>query len=489
MNETPEIFEIRRRTPRSRGLSWAGTIMFAHALIGAYIIFVFSNAGADISFRGAWGLLVFTALFFILALILWGASSSAQNGTLLIYDDKISCRCERTFIDILPGQITSVLREGDIVRILYLGKTLTIKSEKASQIKDRVQDFISAYKNSGNVKPNDNNASVNEDKNEEDQKQLVNEDGSANVINDNPIVNNDSESETHKSSKLIPSIIISSIVVVSILLLIGGYCISKRNALIDYAKANYGDCEYIKQEFGTLGNSMRLSVQLQDKDTGIEYTVTSSLVSDEEGDPNSDFDKLYIEYIKQEANLELNSIQSKYNMSYSYDYSVIGFNFFDRANGNKAPKAADEFEKVLAKYDVKNKRPTLYVFNVEETTLVNVSIMMTSTEIIYLGTYDVSSKQYDRKYTSDVISYVQAYYDAQAECIDTVSCCADELLPPDEVERLFSDYNDLPSGTAYSFIDKDGNSFMAINMKEFGVNNGGIRLFREIETGMEEIVF
>jgi len=121
--------------------------------------------------------------------------------------------------------------------------------------------------------------------------------------------------------------------------------------------------------------------------------------------------------------------------------------------------------------------------------LVNVSIMMTSTEIIYLGTYDVSSKQYDRKYTSDVISYVQAYYDAQAECIDTVSCCADELLPPDEVERLFSDYNDLPSGTAYSFIDKDGNSFMAINMKEFGVNNGGIRLFREIETGMEEIVF
>lgn len=385
----------------------------------------------------------------------------------------------------MPGQITSVLREGNIVRILYLGKTLTIKSEKASQIKDRVQDFISAYKYSGNTKPNLTNASVNDDKIAEEQKQLINEEDAANSI---PIVNTDSELETRRTSKIIPSIIVISIVVVSILLLIGGYSLSKRNALIDYAKSKYGDCEYIKQEFENSENVLRLSIKLQDKDTGIEYTVMSSLVAGENDDTNSDFEKLYVEYIKQKANLELNSIQSKYNMYYSYDYSVIGFNFFDRANGNKAPKAADEFDKVLAKYDVKNMRPTLYVFNVEETTLVNVSILMTSTELIYLGTYDVSTKQYDRKYTNDVIGYVQAYYDAQAECVDTVLYCADELLPPDEINRLFAGYSSLPSGTAYSFIDIDGNSFVAIDMKEFGVNSGGIRLFCETETGMKEII-
>ena len=53
-------------------------------------------------------------------------------------------------MDILPGQVSSVLQDGYYVEITYSGKTLTIMSEKAPEITERVQNFINAYKYSGN---------------------------------------------------------------------------------------------------------------------------------------------------------------------------------------------------------------------------------------------------------------------------------------------------------------------------------------------------
>lgn len=157
----PEIYKIKRRTARARALSWVGTGFFVLDLVVLYLlvpiilshevdfrdILYFKNPLDVIVFRRC----IFAALFFLIAVILWAASYNAQQGIIAFYnEEKITCRCERAFVDILPGQVSSVQLEGDVVRIMYLNRTLTIQSEYASQIKDRVQNFISAYKYSGN---------------------------------------------------------------------------------------------------------------------------------------------------------------------------------------------------------------------------------------------------------------------------------------------------------------------------------------------------
>lgn len=172
VNKEPEVFEITRRTARAGGLSWCGTFFFITGLLCSSYLFCDLNYGRELkidaskyfaflkklnivrtktltdveAFRWA----VFIVLFFLIAIILWVASKKAQRGTISFYKDKISCICERTFVDLMPGQISSVQREGDVVQIFYLASTLTIKSEKASQITARVQDFISEYKYSSN---------------------------------------------------------------------------------------------------------------------------------------------------------------------------------------------------------------------------------------------------------------------------------------------------------------------------------------------------
>jgi len=108
---------------------------------------IYSNVSKTITLRFG----IFIALFFICAVLMWVASSKTQNGTISISDERISCKCERTFLDIMPGQVSSVTRYKNIVKIEFGGQTLTIRSEKASQIEDRVKDFISAYRYSGKL--------------------------------------------------------------------------------------------------------------------------------------------------------------------------------------------------------------------------------------------------------------------------------------------------------------------------------------------------
>ena len=143
-DDEPKIFEISRLTPRARGLSWGGTAFFGFCLLslGFLLKFMYSGPSSEkvLLFLGS-----FSAVCFIIALILWVASSNAQKGTLSISKDRISCRCIKNFIDIKPEEITSVERTGNVVDILYSGKTLTLKSNKASQMTIRLNEIIAAH--------------------------------------------------------------------------------------------------------------------------------------------------------------------------------------------------------------------------------------------------------------------------------------------------------------------------------------------------------
>lgn len=192
----PETFEITRRTARARGFSWCGTVFFALGLLcSGYLFFdLNSNRGLKLDFSWFLKLLkkmkierkpltnlqavqvsIFIVLFFLIAIIFWVASKKAQKGTISFCDGKISCRCERTFVDLMPGQISSVERYGDVVKIYYLSSVLAIRSEKAAQIEDRVKDFINEYKFSNNITTSEkNNIPVSADRIRE-YKQLVDE--------------------------------------------------------------------------------------------------------------------------------------------------------------------------------------------------------------------------------------------------------------------------------------------------------------------------
>ena len=77
-NEEPEIYAITRRTPRSIGLGWGGTVLFMIGLISAFFLgrFYFVRIISDV-FAIQW--CIFTGLFLILGIILWRAS---RNGAL-----------------------------------------------------------------------------------------------------------------------------------------------------------------------------------------------------------------------------------------------------------------------------------------------------------------------------------------------------------------------------------------------------------------------
>ena len=140
-----EIFEITRRTPRARAFSWIGTALFGFCLCcSAQVVFLFIS---ETSHKNLMIRFVIAAVVaFVFAICFWITSHQAQKGTITISNDKISCKCERALVEMMPEEVTSVQREGDEIIIYFSRRKLVIKSDKASQIENRVKDFISAYK-------------------------------------------------------------------------------------------------------------------------------------------------------------------------------------------------------------------------------------------------------------------------------------------------------------------------------------------------------
>lgn len=256
---------------------------------------------------------------------------------------------------------------------------------------------------------------------------------------------------------------------------------SKRD-LIKYAELNYGKCTFIREEHKGSGNDAVRTVYLEDKETGIEYTVTSRMYSiDIDGsnfgyheDTTSDFVKLYEEYLFEEAESDIEKLEHQFHMHFEYQHYVVILTFNDRAGGRNAEACAKEFDKTLTKYDIKNLRPTEYLMYVEG----NVAI----------GSYDAETKHFSGFNDYSIIDYVHDNYDPDAVYLDSLGAYIDEFIPYNEVDKLFPDHDGMPSGTAYYFKDKNGNIFVAIDLADFGAATSEVRLYRDTSSGMEEIV-
>ena len=277
--------------------------------------------------------------------------------------------------------------------------------------------------------------------------------------------------------------ILSALLILAVVLTVSGCYqrVKDRNELIKYANDTYGAGTFEGSKKKLKGNESYTTIIMKDKDTEIRYTVTSSLVNVSvdgstfvyQEQTVSDFEEKYYEYLLVLVESDLENLASDYGFTYELNYGVFKINFSDRDSAEKAEEAVSEFDKVLTRYDIKDLRPKEYLIYVDET--------------IYVGAYDASTDMYSEAADFDIIDYVHENYDPEAVYLDSMYSFIDQFLSYEEIQKLFPDHDSSPSGNAYYFKDKNGETFVAIDLKEFGANEEGIRLFRDTASGMEEI--
>lgn len=251
--------------------------------------------------------------------------------------------------------------------------------------------------------------------------------------------------------------------------------------LIAYARKNFGACEYIRQEHSGIENDEVRTVYLKDKETGIEYSVTSRMNSiDVDGaifgyteNKTSDFSSKYNDYLIDKAKTEIRDIKSRYGFDHEIKNGTNHLLFNSRVSGNNAEKAAKGFADIMKRYDTKGLFPTEY--------------LVYSEIKVYVGYYDAGTDEWKASGEYEVIDYVHDYYDKGARFSGSLGCFLNQFLDHDEIDRLFPNHDSMPSGTAYYFIGSDGEEFIAIRMEDFGGSAKGIRLFADKAYGMEEI--
>lgn len=135
-------YRIKRRTPRARGLSWAGTILFILIIPAIFLAISLGRFFTETQI-----MLYIGGMFILVALAIafWIMSGVSQNGVLSFYDDRIVSVCGYEKFEMMPGQVSAAMQSGNVVKIVFSGKTLTLVSFQAAEIVSNVNAFIAAY--------------------------------------------------------------------------------------------------------------------------------------------------------------------------------------------------------------------------------------------------------------------------------------------------------------------------------------------------------
>lgn len=148
-SRAPLTYNVKRRTPEARGKSWIGTIFFGIGLLIFSSLMLMMTLGSGSPFASLTGRsgaeLLFAVPFIVLGIVFWTKSNTSQNGTITFYDDRIVYHCRNEKFVLLPGQVSHVTQSGTLIKIVFSGKTLTLVSDRASEITRNVNAFISAY--------------------------------------------------------------------------------------------------------------------------------------------------------------------------------------------------------------------------------------------------------------------------------------------------------------------------------------------------------
>ena len=161
---------------------------------------------------------------------------------------------------------------------------------------------------------------------------------------------------------------ISGILVIAAVLSLCSCSVRSKSSLLKYAKEVYGDCKFIKEDHGGSGNTEYRTLYLEDKETGIKYTVTSGMNGNSSAasdiippvSTTSDFKDKYYDYLFDEAKKDLKSLEEKYDCDISHYGESVRLIFDGDIDDNEAVKVADKIDDVFADYDVKDMRFVSY---------------------------------------------------------------------------------------------------------------------------------
>ena len=117
--------------------------------------------------------------------------------------------------------------------------------------------------------------------------------------------------------------------------------IAGKDEIISYAEEAYGECEFIREEADTQGEGKYRTVYLKDRETGIEYSVTSHLSSitiDGSSGPASeskisDYNKIYAEYVMDISGDEIDDFLKNNKLEKS-SLADGDYSFFDSSKDN-----------------------------------------------------------------------------------------------------------------------------------------------------------
>ena len=146
--------------------------------------------------------------------------------------------------------------------------------------------------------------------------------------------------------------------------------VKSKGSLISYAKSEFGDCKFVSQEVTGSGNDTVRTVYLIDEDTGIEYTVTSSMVDmNIDGSSfgyveqtSSNFTNLYVDYILEDAEDDLDEVKEE------YDFELDGFYLYfnSRPSSSQVEEAATKVRDIIGEHDTKGILEPVYLAFAED---------------------------------------------------------------------------------------------------------------------------
>ena len=145
-NSKPLEFVVFRRNPRDGWKVPVGIGLIVTGIVQALLLGYIAYVGVGIGMgSGIVGIIIIVSLILIVTGILIAAESGQKTGSIVIDQNQIRYQCKKEKIVFLPGQITSVLQEGNVVSIAYQGKTLKVIVPKAAELVSNINAFIEAY--------------------------------------------------------------------------------------------------------------------------------------------------------------------------------------------------------------------------------------------------------------------------------------------------------------------------------------------------------
>ena len=221
--------------------------------------------------------------------------------------------------------------------------------------------------------------------------------------------------------------------------------VKSKGSLISYAKSEFGDCKFVSQEVTGSGNDTVRTVYLIDEDTGIEYTVTSRMVDmNIDGSSfgyaeqtSSDFTNLYIDYILEDAEDDLDEVKEE------YDFELDGFYLYfnSRPSSSQVEEAATKVRDIIEEYDTKGILEPVYLAYAEDGKA-------------YLGCFGEDGKWIANN-VYEVIDYVQSVF-PEAEYSASIYGLPESYI----------DYDDLNKLKKYGNLDMNNNNVEFFFFKE-----------------------